>query len=102
MMSNSEIMEQYNAGKLTRDDANEKLDGVHLTERTPEELEAKRAAEREGEFLDIGRKPERLPARPVMKRDKNKASTSEIQRTKSGRYEVFYDEDGYATKAVRL
>lgn len=101
-MSNSEIMEQYNAGKLTREEANAALDGVSLAERTPEELAAKAQREYEEGTIDIGRKPERLPDRPVMKRDKSKAGTSEIQRTKAGRFEVFYNEDGYATKATRV
>lgn len=103
-MELSKIMEQYNAKELTIEEANEHLKayGISVSVRTEEELAAKRAEEQKGEFLDIGRSPLKLLEEPDMRRRKEMANDSEYQWTKRGKYEVFYNEDGYATKAVRV
>ena len=43
-----------------------------------------------------------LPNRPDMSRNMNFAGLVTVQKTNSGKYHVFYDEDGYATKAVKI
>lgn len=105
-MSNKEIMEKYNNGEITMEEANKQLKGVYLSERTPEELAEKKAREdAEGYFKpeDRGLEPKRKITleRPDMRRNKELANDSEYQWTKQGKFEVFYDADGYATKAVR-
>ena len=106
MNSISEIMERYKAGEITLEEANAELIGLdagfYLKDLTDEEREAKKLREDEEGMIDIGNKPERLPDRPDMKRRTELAGQTVIQKTKAGRYEVSYDEDGYATKAVRV
>lgn len=99
-----EIFEKYAAGEITLEEVNEQLKpfGLSLSHRTEEELEAQRAEEQKGEFLDIGREPLRLPDRPDMKRRKELAGMTVIQKTKTGNYAVTYDEDGYAKVAKRV
>ena len=43
-----------------------------------------------------------LPNRPDMKRDISKAGTVVRQTTKSGVYDVYYDEEGYAVKSTKV
>ena len=43
-----------------------------------------------------------LPARPNTKRDASKANTVERQETKRGFYDVYYDDNGYVKKAIRV
>ena len=97
------IFEAYAAGEITREEANKQLEpfGLSLVQRTEEELEAKRAAEREGEFVDIGRQPEHLPDKADMSRKTALAGQKVLQKTKAGSFEVEYDEDGYAVSAKR-
>ena len=47
-------------------------------------------------------KGETLSKRPNMKRDISKASTVVRQTTKSGIYDVYYDEEGYAVKSTKV
>ena len=110
-MKMSEIMEKYNAGELTLEQANEELRAIgadiSLNLRTEEELAAKKAREdAEGYFKPEDRgltpKPKIILKRPDMKPRKDLAGTSEIQVTKQGRYEVFYNEDGMAYMAIRV
>lgn len=105
-MSISEIMEKYNAGELTQEQANEELKAAgatfHLEPLTDEEREAKKLREDAEGTIDIGRKPERLPDRPDMSRKKELAGQTVIQKTKAGQFAVEYDEDGYAVKASRV
>lgn len=49
-----------------------------------------------------GEEPVELPARPDMGRKPGLAGQIVRQRTKAGRYDVYYDEDGYATKAIAV
>lgn len=99
-----EIFKKYSAGEITLEEANEQLKpfGLSLSHRTEEELETKREAEREGEFLDIGREPECLPDRPDTSRRKDLAGLTVIQKTKAGDYAVTYAEDGYHVCSQRV
>lgn len=99
-----EIFKKYSAGEITLEEANEQLKpfGLSLSHRTEEELETKREAEREGEFLDIGREPLRLPDKPDMRRRPELAGLTVIQQTKAGTYAVSYDEDGSAPVAKHV
>lgn len=107
-MKISEIMEKYNSGELTLEQANEELKAIGaditLKPLTDDEREAKKQREDAEGMIDIGRKPERLPDRPDMSRNMEHAGREEpvIQRTKAGKYAVYYDQDGYAVRAVRL
>lgn len=105
-MNITDIILQYKNGKITREEANRILaaEGAtySLKALTAEELDAKRQAEMEGEFIDIGRKVERIPDRPDMKRNKDLAGLVVRQFTKIGQYDVHYNEDGYAVKSVRV
>ena len=105
-MNITDIVLKYKNGEITREEANKELAeagaGFSLKALTAEELDAKRMAEMEGEFIDIGRKVERLPARPDMKRNKDLAGMVVRQFTKIGQFDVHYNEDGYAVKSVRV
>lgn len=106
-MSNKEIMEKYNNGEITMEEANKQLDGVYLSERTPEELAEKKAREdAEGYFNpeDLGLEPAKMPAlpRPDLRRRTDKKGEKEVQETKIGNFMVYYNEDGYAVKAERI
>lgn len=105
-MSNKEIMEKYNSGEMTMEEANAHLNGVYLTKRTPEELAEKKAREdAEGYFKpeDRGLEPKKMPTleRPDLRRRTDKKGKKEEQNTKIGTFMVYYDEDGYAVKAER-
>ena len=104
-MSNlSEIMEQYNAGKKTLEEANAALTeyGICLKPLTDEERAAKKQREDEEGFIPATEEAEVLPKTPDMRRRKELAGQVVRQRTKAGRYDVTYDEDGYAVKAKRV
>lgn len=100
------IIERYKSGKLTLDQANAELKaaGANITLKplTDEERAEKEARECTEGTIDIGRPPEHLPDRPDMSRRTDLAGLTVVQRTKAGRYEVDYNEDGYARSAKRL
>ena len=103
------IMERYNSGEITLKEANAELAalgaGISLKPLTDEERAAKAPREdEEGFFKPEDRGFERKPVyhdKPDMSRDKDHAGGSVIQHTKQGVYEVWYNGDGYAVKAVR-
>ena len=104
-MSNlSEIMEQYNAGKKTLEEANAALTeyGIRLKPLTDEERAAKKQREDEEGFIPATEEAEVLPKTPDMRRRKELAGQVVRQKTKTGVYDVTYDEDGYAVKAKRV
>ena len=104
-MSNlSEIMEQYNAGKKTLEEANAALTeyGIRLKPLTDEERDAKKQREDEEGFIPATEEAEVLPKTPDMRRRKELAGQVVRQKTKTGVYDVTYDEDGYAVKAKRV
>lgn len=104
-MSNlSEIMEQYNAGKKTLEEANAALTeyGIRLKPLTDEERAAKKQREDEEGFIPATEEAEVLPKTPDMRRRKELAGQVVRQKTKSGLYDVTYNEDGYAVKARRV
>ena len=106
MKSINEIMERYKNGEITLEECNAELmtveSGLYLKPMTDEEREAKSQRENEEGTIDIGKKPERLPDRPDMKRNKENAGKVVRQVTKTGEYDVHYNEDGYAVKAFRV
>ena len=110
-MSISEIMEKYNAGEINIEEANEQLKaagaGISLKPLADEERAAKKQREDEEGFfdpVDRGLKPREMPTlkRPDMKRRKDLAGQTVLQRTRQGKFEVNYDEDGYAIRAKRV
>ena len=104
-MSNlSEIMEQYNAGKKTLEEANAALTeyGIRLKPLTDEERAAKKQREDELGFIPATDEAKPLPKTADMRRRKDLAGQVVRQKTKSGLYDVTYDADGYAVKARRV
>ena len=104
-MSNlSEIMEQYNAGKKTLEEANAALTeyGIRLKPLTDEERAAKKQREDEQGYIPATEEAKPLPKTPDMHRRKDLAGQAVRQKTKSGLYDVTYDADGYAVKARRV
>ena len=103
----NEIMQKYTAGEKTLEETNEALKAAgvtefHLEHLTEEELAAKREREDEEGFIPATEEAEVLPKTPDMRRRKELAGQVARQRTKAGRYDVTYDEDGYAVKAKRV
>ena len=104
-MSNlSEIMEQYNAGKKTLEEANAALTeyGIRLKPLTDEERAAKKQLEDELGFIPATEEAKPLPKTPDMHRRKDLSGKVVRQTTKSGVYDVTYDADGYAVNARRV
>ena len=104
-MSNlSEIMEQYNAGKKTLEEANAALTeyGIRLKPLTDEERAAKKQREDEQGYIPATEEAKPLPKTPDMRRRKDLAGQVVRQDTKAGLFDVTYDEDGYAVKAKRV
>lgn len=104
-MSNlSEIMEQYNAGKKTLEEANAALTeyGIRLKPLTDEERAAKKQREDELGFIPATEEAKPLPKTPDMRRRKDLAGQVVRQMTRSGPFDVTYDADGYAVKARRV
>ena len=104
-MSNlSEIMEQYNAGKKTMEEANAALTeyGIRLKPLTDEERAAKKQREDELGFIPATEEAKPLPKTPDMRRRKDLAGQVVRQMTRSGPFDVTYDADGYAVKARRV
>ena len=102
----NETMSKYNAGEITLEQANEELKaagaGFHLVHMTEEERTAQKQREDEEGFIPATEEAEVLPKTPDMRRRKELAGQVVRQRTKAGRYDVTYDEDGYAVKAKRV
>ena len=103
----NEIMQKYTAGEKTLEETNEALKeaGVtefHLEHPTEEELADKREREDEEGFIPATEEAEVLPKTPDMRRRKELAGQVVRQKTKTGVYDVTYDEDGYAVKAKRV
>ena len=104
-----QLTEAFQAGEVSREDLNAGLKelaaGYSFKAMTEEERGAKRLREdAEGFFEPEDRGLERKPVypdKPDMSRNKDHAGGSVIQHTKQGVYEVWYNEDGYAVKAVR-
>ena len=104
-MSNlSEIMEQYNAGKKTLEEANAALTeyGIRLKPLTDEERAAKKQREDEQGYIPATEEAQPLPKTPDMRRRKDLAGQVVRQMTRSGPFDVTYDADGYAVKARRV
>lgn len=102
----NEIMEKYKAGEITVEEANEQLKSAgaafHLEPLTDEERAAKKQREDEEGFIPATEEAEVLPKTPDMRRRKELAGQVVRQKTKSGLYDVTYNEDGYAVKARRV
>ena len=102
----NEIMEKYKAGEITVEEANEQLRqqgaNFHLEPMTDEERAAKKQQEDEQGYLPATEEAKPLPKTPDMHRRKDLAGQVVRQKTKSGLYDVTYNEDGYAVKASRV
>ena len=102
----NEIMEKYTAGEITAEEANEQLrqQGVnfHLEPMTDEERAAKKQREDEQGYIPATEEAKPLPKTPDMRRRKDLAGQVVRQMTRSGPFDVTYDEDGYAVKARRV
>ena len=102
----NEIMEKYKAGEITVEEANEQLRqqgaNFHLEPMTDEERAAKKQREDELGFIPATEECKPLPKMPDMRRRKDLAGQVVRQKTRSGLYDVTYNEDGYAVKASRV
>ena len=102
----NEIMEKYKAGEITVEEANEQLRqqgaNFHLEPMTYEERAAKKQREDELGFIPATEEGKPLPKTADMRRRKDLAGQVVRQKTKSGLYDVTYNEDGYAVKASRV
>lgn len=103
----TEIIGKYTAGEQTMEETNAALKeaGVtefHLEHLTEEELAAKREREDAEGFIPATEEAEVLPKTPDMRRRKELSGQVVRQKTKTGFYDVTYDEDGYAVKAKRV
>ena len=105
-MSNiTEIIRAYTDGTTSLEATNAALEaeaaGFHLSPR--EETGWTEAEMREGfiQPAESSRKKAK-PARPDMRRRMDLAGQSVIQATKTGKYEVTYDQDGYALVAKSI
>ena len=102
----NEIMEKYKAGEITVEEANEQLRqqgaNFHLEPMTDEERAAKKQREDEQGYIPATEEAKPLPKTADMRRRKDLAGQVVRQTTKSGLYDVTYNEDGYAVKASRV
>ena len=102
----NEIMEKYTAGEITVEEANEQLKSAgaafHLEPMTDEERAAKKQREDEQGYIPATEEAKPLPKTADMRRRKDLAGQVVRQKTKSGLYDVTYNEDGYAVKASRV
>lgn len=102
----NEIMEKYKAGEITVEEANEQLKSAgaafHLEPMTDEERAAKKQREDELGFIPATEEGKPLPKTADMRRRPDLAGQVVRQTTKSGLYDVTYNEDGYAVKARRV
>ena len=102
----NEIMEKYKAGEITVEEANEQLRqqgaNFHLEPMTDEERAAKKQREDEQGYIPATEEAKPLPKTADMRRRKDLAGQVVRQKTKSGLYDVTYNEDGYAVKARRV
>lgn len=105
-MKYAEIIRQYSEGAVTLEEVNANLKAAgatfYLAPMTEEEREAKRQRENEAGFIYTDEKPVKLPDRPDMGRRIDLAGQTVRQVTKAGKYDVSYDEDGYAHRAKRV
>ena len=102
----NEIMEKYKAGEITVEEANEQLKSAgaafHLEPMTDEERAAKKQREDEQAYSPATEEAKPLPKTPDMHRRKDLAGQVVRQMTRSGPFDVTYNEDGYAGKASRV
>ena len=106
-MSNlSEIMEQYNAGKKTLEEANEQLRhqgaNFHLEPMTDEERAAKKQREDELGFIPATEEGKPLPKTADMRRRPDLAGQVVRQHTRAGDFDVTYTDAGYAVSAKKV
>lgn len=102
----NETLSKYTAGEITLEQANEELKasgaGFHLVHMTEEERAAQKQREDDAGTLPATEEAKVLPKTPDMSRRKDLAGQVVRQKTKTGVYDVNYDEDGYAVKAKRV
>ena len=94
------IIEAYKNHQITADEANKALaDAGSNIRLNPDNAKGWTEEQMENGFLP-GEPAVELPERPDMSRREELAGMTVVQRTKSGIYDVTYDEMGYAVKAV--
>ena len=102
----NEIMEKYKAGEITVEEANEQLRqqgaNFHLEPMTDEERAAKKQREDELGFIPATEEGKPLPKTADMRRRPDLAGQVVRQHTRAGDFDVTYDADGYAVKALRV
>ena len=104
-MSNlSEIMEQYNAGKKTLEEANAALTeyGIRLKPLTDEERAAKKQREDEQGYIPATEEGKPLPKTADMRRRPDLAGQVVRQHTRAGDFDVTYTDAGYAVSAKKV
>ena len=104
-MSNlSEVMEQYNAGKKTLEEANAALTeyGIRLKPLTDEERAAKKQREDELGFIPATEEGKPLPKTADMRRRPDLAGQVVRQHTRAGDFDVTYTDAGYAVSAKKV
>ena len=104
-MSNlSEIMEQYNAGKKTLEEANAALTeyGICLKPLSDEERAAKKQREDELGFIPATEEAKPLPKTADMRRRPDLAGQVVRQHTRAGDFDVTYTDAGYAVSAKKV
>lgn len=104
-MSNlSEIMEQYNAGKKTLEEANAALTeyGIRLKPLTDEERAAKKKQEDEQGYIPATEDAKPLPKTADMRRRPDLAGQVVRQHTRAGDFDVTYTDSGYAVSAKKV
>ena len=104
-MSNlSEIMEQYNAGKQTLEEANAALTeyGIRLKPLTDEERASKKQREDEQGYIPATEEAKPLTKTPDMRRRPDLAGQVVRQHTRAGDFDVTYTDAGYAVSAKKV
>lgn len=99
------ILAGFAAGETPLEEANAALEAarapVRLVCRTEAELGAKRQREDAEGYLPPDGTHAVLPKRPDMRRRPDLSGQTVRQRTAAGTFDVDYDEDGYAVRAMR-
>jgi hypothetical protein len=97
-----EILAKYTSGEVNAEETNKALKeaGANFSVDPAKATEGWTEAEMKEGFRDPDPNAPKLPMGPDMSRRKDLAGQTIIQYTKKGRYEVSYDELGYAWREV--
>ena len=102
----NEIMENYKAGEITVEEANEQLRqqgaNFHLEPMTDKERAAKKQREDELGFIPATEEGKPLPKTADMRRRPDLAGQVVRQHTRAGDFDVTYTDAGYAVSAKKV